>query len=82
MPRSFLRMRLPWAARSAHRDALLVKELSDSTERSSLRSLTAGVGVNLSIEHEDIHVLTRSNHVVETTVTDVVRSTVATDDPL
>ena len=64
-------------------DALtLSSELSDSTERSSLRSLTTGVRVNLSIEHEDVHVLTRSNYVVETTVTDVVRGTVTTDDPL
>ena len=64
-------------------DALtLSSELSDSTKRSSLRSLTTGVRVNLSIEHEDVHVLTRSNHVVETAVTDIVRSTVTTDDPL
>ena len=64
-------------------DALaLSSELSDSTKRSSLRSLTTGVRVNLSIEHEDVNVLTISNHVVETKLTDIVRSTVATDDPL
>ena len=64
-------------------DALtLGSELSDSAERSSLRGLTTGVRVNLSIEHEDVDVLTRSNHVVETAVTDVVRCTVTTDDPL
>ena len=64
-------------------DALtLSSELSDSAERCSLRSLTTSVRVNLSIEHEDVHVLTAGNHMVETAVTDVVRSTVTTDDPL
>ena len=64
-------------------DALtLSSELSNSTKRSSLRGLTTGVRVNLSIEHENVNVLTRSNHVVETAVTDIVRSTVTTDDPL
>ena len=64
-------------------DALtLSSELSDSTERSSLGSLTTGVGVHLSIEHEDVHIFAGSDDVVETAVTDVVGSTVATDDPL
>ena len=55
-------------------DALtLGSELSDSAERRSLRGLTTGVRVNLSIEHEDIYIFTRSDDVVETTVTDVVR---------
>ena len=48
-------------------------QLSDGTERSSLGGLTTSVRVNLSIEHEDVDVLTRSNHVVETAVTDVAR---------
>src|SRR5574344_757553 len=64
-------------------DALtLSSELSDSSERSSLRSLTTSVRVNLSINYEDVEVLTRSENVVETTVTDIVRSTVTTDNPL
>jgi len=64
-------------------DALtLSSELSDSAERSSLRGLTTGVRVNLSIEHEDVNVLAAGNHVVETAVTDVVRGTVTTDNPL
>ena len=64
-------------------DALtLSSEMNDSIKRRSLRSLTTSVRVNLTIEHEDVHVLTRSNHVVETAVTNIVRSTVTTDDPL
>jgi len=52
---------------------LLVKELSDSTKRCSLRGLTTCVRINLSIEHEDIYIFTRSDDVVETAVADVVR---------
>ena len=64
-------------------DALtLGSKLSNSTERCSLRGLATGVGVNLSIEHEDVDVLTAGDDVVETAVADVVRGTVATDDPL
>ena len=51
----------------------LGSELSDSAERRSLRGLTTGVRVNLSIEHEDIYIFTAGNHVIETAVTDFVR---------
>ena len=60
----------------------LSSELCDSTEWSRLRRLTTSVRVNLSIEYQDVNILTRSQYVVETTVTDIIRSTVTTDDPL
>ena len=64
-------------------DALtLSSKLSDSAQRSSLRRLATGVRVNLGVEHEQVHILARSNHVVETTIADVVGGTVTTDDPL
>ena len=57
-------------------------ELSDSTEWCCLRRLTTSIRINLSIDYEDVNVFARSNHMVETSVADVVRSTVTTDDPL
>jgi pyruvate/2-oxoacid:ferredoxin oxidoreductase beta subunit len=33
-------------------------------------------------EYQDVNILTRSQYVVETTVTDIIRSTITTDDPL
>ena len=57
-------------------------KLGDSAYRSSLGRLTACVGVNLSIQNEDVNVLAAGDYVVETAVADVVRSTVTTDDPL
>src|SRR5699024_6423735 len=57
-------------------------ELSDSTYRSSLRRLTTCVRVNFSIQNEDVNVLTGSDYMVKTTITDIVRSTVTTNDPL
>ena len=44
--------------------------------------LTTGVGVNLSIEHEDVDIFARSDDVVETAVADVVGGTVAANNPL
>ena len=38
--------------------------------------------INLSIQNEDVNVLTGSDYMVKTTVTDIVRSTVTTDNPL
>ena len=64
-------------------DALaLSRELCNRAKRRCLRSLTARVGINLCVEHKDIHILTGSNHMVKTTVADVVACTVATDNPL
>ena len=57
-------------------------KLGDSAYRGSLGRLTACVGVNLSIQYEDVDILTACDYMVETTVTDVVRGTVATDNPL
>ena len=56
-------------------------KLSNLADIGRLRSLTAGVGVNLGIENEDVHVVTGSNHVVKATVTNVVGPAVATEDP-
>ena len=57
-------------------------KLCDSADRSRLRRLTTSVGVNLGVEYEDVHIFARSEHVVKTAVTDVIRCTVTTDDPL
>ena len=57
-------------------------ELRDSADRRCFGCLTTGVGIYLGIEHEDIHIFAGSNHMVETAVTDVVGSTVATYNPL
>ena len=57
-------------------------KLSDGTDGRCLGSLTAGVGVNLGVDDEDVDILTRTDDMVQTTVTDVVGSTVTTDDPL
>ena len=47
-------------------------KLCDGADGSGLRSLTAGIGVNLGVEYEYVHVLTATDNVVETAVTDVV----------
>ena len=73
---------------SHHAEVLLLRafagssELSDSCSRGSFRGLTASVGVNFGIEDEDVDVVVGSEDVVNTAVTDIVRSTVTTDDPL
>ena len=60
----------------------LCSKLCNGTEWSRFRALTACIRVNLSIEYEDIYIFARSDNVVETAVTDVVRSTITTDNPL
>ena len=56
-------------------------ELRNCGARSGLRSLTAGVGINLGVEHEDVHVASAGQDVIEAAVADVVGPAVATDDP-
>src|SRR5438874_29403 len=56
-------------------------KLCDCAERRGLRSLTAGVGINFRVEHENVHVGTAGEHVIQSAVTDVVSPAIATDDP-
>ena len=44
--------------------------------------MTAGVRVDLGVEHEDVDVFAAGQYVVETAVADVVGGTVTTDNPL
>ena len=57
-------------------------KLSHSTSWGRLRRLTTSVRVNFCVEHQEVYVFARCNDVVETAITDVVSSTVTTDDPL
>ena len=75
-------------AHSHHTEILLLNvlttssELSNSTLRCGLGSLSACVGVNLCIENENVNILTCSENVVKSAVTDIVSPSVTTDDPL
>src|SRR5574344_1747694 len=57
-------------------------KLSNSTDWSSLGRLTTGIRINFCIEHEDVDVLARSESVVETSVTNIIRCAVTTNNPL
>ena len=57
------------------------REFGDRAARRGLRHLAAGVGVDLRVQHQDVHVAAAGQHVVETAVADVVRPAVAADDP-
>ena len=56
-------------------------ELRNSAGGSGLGSLTAGVGVNLGIEDEDVDVLVGSQNMVNTAEANIVCPAVATEDP-
>ena len=56
-------------------------KLSYSTRRRGLGGLTAGVGVNFGIENNYVDILTHSEYVVETAVTDIVCPAVAAECP-
>ena len=56
-------------------------ELGGSAERGRLGRLAAGVGVDLGVHHQDVHVAVLRQHVVEPAVTDVVGPAVAADEP-
>ena len=60
----------------------LGRQLSHSTCGSSLGGLSAGVGVNLGVNNNDVYIFARSEYVVETTESDIVAPTVAAKDPL
>ena len=57
-------------------------EFGDSANGCCLGGLAAGIGVNLGIQDEHIHVLAGGEHVVKTTEADVVSGTVTGDNPL
>ncbi len=56
-------------------------ELSDGTDRSSLGGLSAGVGVNLGVEHQNVHVLAGSDDVIQAAEADIISPAVAAEDP-
>ena len=56
-------------------------KLSHLADVGGLGGLAAGVGVHLSVEHEDVHVLTGGKHMVEAAVADIVGPAVAAHDP-
>ena len=60
----------------------LSSELGDGTEGRSLGRLPARIGIHFRVEHEDVHVFARGDNMIEAAVADIVRSAVATDDPL
>ena len=52
-----------------------------TTQRCCLGHLTAGIGVHFSIQHQQVHIPTRRQHMVQTTVTDIVRPAITTNNP-
>ena len=57
------------------------RELGDLSDVRSLRSLSAGVGIDLGVEDEDVDVLLGGNHVVQTAVADIIGPAVSSEDP-
>ncbi len=57
------------------------REFGDRPERGGFRHLTAGVGVDLGVHHQDIHVAAAGQHVIDAGGADVVSPAVAADDP-
>ena len=57
------------------------RELGHGAGRRGLGSLSAGVGVDLGIEHEHVDVLALGQHMVQSAVADVVGPAVAAEDP-
>ena len=56
-------------------------ELGRRAHGRGLGGLAAGVGVDLGVEHQDVHVPAHGDDVVEAAVADVVGPAVAADDP-
>ena len=56
-------------------------ELRNGADRGSLGSLSAGVGVNLGVEDEDVDVLAGSDDVIQTAEADIISPAVAAEDP-
>src|SRR3989338_6467111 len=56
-------------------------KLSRGAARRSLGTLSAGVGIDFSIEHQNIDVAAGSQHMIQATEADIVSPAVAADDP-
>ena len=56
-------------------------ELRGRAERRRFRRLAAGVRVHLGVQHQDVDVAPVRQHVIEAAVADVVRPSVAADEP-
>ena len=57
-------------------------ELGDGAGRGGLRALSAGVGVHLGVDDDDIDILAAGQHVVQTAESDIIAPAVAAEDPL
>ena len=57
-------------------------ELGNSAGRGGLRALSAGVGVHLGIDDDDVDILAAGQDVVEAAESDIIAPTVAAEDPL
>ena len=57
-------------------------ELGDSTSRGGLRALSAGVGVHLGVDDDDVDILAAGQDVVEAAEADIITPTIAAEDPL
>ena len=57
------------------------RELRNGAERGGFRSLATGVGIDLGIQHQHVHVARRGEDVVQSAEADVVCPAVAADDP-
>ena len=57
-------------------------KFSNRTYWSRFRSLTTRIRINFCIQYEDIYILTGCKNMVEPTETDIIRSSVTTDNPL
>ena len=57
-------------------------ELGDSAGRGGLGALSAGVGVHLGVDNDDVDILAAGQDVVQTAESDVIAPAVAAEDPL
>ena len=57
------------------------RKLSHLSDVGGLGGLAAGVGVDLGVKDEDVHVVAGGKHVVEAAEADVIRPAVAAEDP-
>ncbi len=57
-------------------------EFGDSAGRGGLRALSAGVGVHLGVDDDDVDILAAGQDVVQTAESDIIAPAVAAEDPL
>ncbi len=58
------------------------RKFGNGTQWRCFGRLASGIGIDFGIQHQDVDVLARGNHVIQTTVTNVVCSSVTTNNPL